>query len=97
MLPTHSSPFRNSPTLLFPTVGGLREYRTIAAVTLHALSIMARYMPSAWGRVEGGDEDQYLALVQESLAVWERLLPEHFLQSIAEETVRTAQPGSWLA
>ncbi len=97
VLPTHSSPFGNSPTLLFPTVGGLREYRTIAAVTLYALSIMARYMPSAWHRIEGGDEDQYLALVKASLAVWERLLPEHFLESIAGETVHTAQPGSWLA
>ena len=97
VLPTHSSPFGNSPAVLFPTVGGLREYRTIAAVTLYALSIMARYMPSAWRRMEGGDEDQYLALVQASLAVWERLLPEHFLQSIAGETVRTAQPGSWFA
>ena len=54
VLPTHSSPFGNSPTLLFPAVGGLREYRTIAAVTLYALSIMARYMPSAWRRIEGG-------------------------------------------
>ena len=93
-LPIHSSPFRNDPTLLLPTVGGLREYRTIAAVTLYALSIMARYLPSAWRRIEGGDEDQYLGLVQASLAVWERLLPEHFLESIAGETVRTRQPGS---
>ena len=91
VLPTHSSPFGNSPALLFPTVGGLREYRTIAAATLYALSIMARYLPSAWRRIEGGDEDQYLALVLVSLAVWERLLPEHFLESIAGETVRTAQ------
>ena len=97
VLPTHSSPFGNSPALLFPPVGGLQEYRTIAAVTLYALSIMARYLPSAWRRIEGGDEDQYLALVQASLAVWERLLPEHFLESIAGETVRTAQPGSWFA
>lgn len=96
-LPTHSSPFRTDATLLFPTLGGLREYRTIAAATLYALSIMARYLPSAWRRVEGGDEDQYLALVQASLAVWERLLPEHFLESIAGETVRTAQPGNLLA
>ena len=96
-LPTHSSPFRTGATLLFPTLGGLREYRTIAAVTLYALSIMARYLPSAWRRVEGGDEDQYLALVQASLTVWERLLPEHFLESIAGETVHTAQPGTLLA
>ena len=97
VLPTHSSPFRQGPTLLFPTLGNLREYRTIAAVTLYALSIMARYMPSAWRRIEGGNEDQYLALVNASLTVWERLLPEQFLESIAGETVHTAQPGSWLA
>ena len=96
-LPTHSSPFGNSPALLFPTMGGLHKYRTIAAVTLYALSIMVRYLPSAWRRIEGGDQDHYLALVQASLAVWERLLPEHFLESIAGETVRTAQPGSFLA
>ena len=96
-LPTHSSPFRTDSTLLFPTVGGLREYRTIATVILYALSIMARYLPSAWRRVEGGDEDQYLALVQSSLAVWERLLPEHFLESIAGENVHVTQPGSLFA
>ena len=97
VLPTHSSPFGNSPALLFPTIGGLREYRTIAVVTLYALSIMARYMPGAWQRIEGGDHDHYFVLVQTSLAVWERLLPEHFLASIVGETVRTAQPGSFLA
>ena len=74
VLPTHSSPFGNNRALLFPTVGGIRKYRTIAAATLYALSIMVRYLPSAWRRIEGGDEDQYLALVQVSLAVWERLL-----------------------
>ncbi|MEN2472533.1 YaaC family protein [Burkholderia sp. GS2Y] len=97
VLPTHSSPFRNRTTLIFPTIGGMREYRTIAATTLYALSILVRYMPSAWRRIEGGDEDQYLALVKASLGVWERVLPEEFLESIACESVVTAQPGSWLA
>ena len=94
----YASPFNNSiALLLFPTVGGIQQYRAIAMVTLYALSIMVRYMPSKWRRIEGGDEDQFLALVRASLAVWERLLPEHFLESIAGETVRTAQPGSLLA
>ena len=97
VLPLHSSPFGNSSTLLLPTVGNLRDYRTIAVATLYALSIMVRYMPSAWRRVEGGDEDQYLALVEASLAVWERVLPEQFLESIGAERVRTAQPGSFFA
>ena len=76
--------------MLFPTVGGQREYRTIAATTLYVLSILACYMPSTWHRIEGGDEDQYLALVYEALAVWERLLPQQFLESISGETIRTA-------
>ena len=98
VLPTFTSPFDNSiALLLFPTVGGLWRYRTIAVMTLYALSIMVRYMPSAWRRIEGGDEDQYLALVRASLAVWERVLPEYFLASIAGETVRTSQPGRFLA
>jgi len=46
VLPVHSSPFGKHATLLLPAVGGMREYRTIAAATLYALSIMARYMPS---------------------------------------------------
>ena len=94
VLPTHRSPFREDHVLLFPPMARLQDYRTIAAATLYALSIMARYLPSTWRRIEGGDEDQYLALVQASLSVWERILPEHFLESIAGETVRTAQPGT---
>lgn len=97
VIPTHSSPFGHATALLLPTVGGMREYRTIAATTLYALSILVRYMPSAWRRIEGGDEDQYLALVKASLAVWERILPEQFLQSIAGESVQTVQPGSFFA
>ena len=96
-LPLHRSPFGSGGTLLFPTVGGQREYRTIAATTLYVLSIMARYMPSTWHRIEGGDEDQYLALVYEALAVWERLLPEQFLESISGERIVTVQPGSIFA
>ena len=97
VLPTYSSPFFSGQALILPTIGDLQEYRTIAAVILYALSIMARYMPSAWQRIEGGDEDHYLALVKASLAVWERVLPQHFLESIAGERVHTAQPGSFFA
>ncbi len=97
VLPIYSSPFMSGKALIVPTIGGLREYRTIAAVILYALSIMARYMPSAWQRLEGGDEDHFLALVKAALAVWERVLPEQFLESITGERVHTAQPGSFLA
>jgi hypothetical protein len=95
VLPTHSSPFSHRTTMLLPSVGGMREYRVIATATLYALSIMARYMPSAWRRIEGGDEDKYLALVKAALAVWERVLPEQFLASITDETIVAKQPDGW--
>ena len=99
VLPLHRSPFKSefARMLILPTIGGLTEYRTIAFVILYTLSIMVRYQPSIWMRVVGGDEDQYLALVHAVLTVLERILPEHFLESITEETVRSTQPGSWLA
>lgn len=97
VLPTHSSPFGHKTTLILPTIGGMREYRAIAATTLYALSIMARYLPSAWRRIEGGDEDQYLAMVRAAVDVWTRILPEEFLESIADETIQTTQPGSFFA
>jgi hypothetical protein len=55
------------------------------------------YLPSMWRRVEGGDEDQYLALVRASLRAWEWSLPQEFLQSIAGEKVVTTQPDSWVS
>jgi hypothetical protein len=94
VLPVHSSPFGKRGMLLLPIIGDLSDYRAVAVVTLYALSIMARYMPSAWRRIEDGDENQYLALVKAALSVWERLLPEQFLESIAGEQVYTAQPNS---
>lgn len=97
VMPTHSSPFNHRTTLLFPTIGGMRDYRTIATALLYALSIMVRYMPSVWRRIEGGVEDQYLALVNAALNVWERILPELFLESITDEECVANQPGSFFS
>lgn len=96
-LPTHSSPYNHRTTLLLPTMGRMQDYRVISVVTLYALSIIVRYMPSIWRRIEGGEDDQFLALVSAALSVWERILPEQFLESIADEQVHTALPGSWMS
>jgi hypothetical protein len=93
VLPVHHSPFKDGPTLILPGIGGVSEFRTIAVITLYALSILVRYMPSAWRRVEGGDWDEHLSLVKNALGVFERLLPEHFLESIIGERIHASQPG----
>jgi hypothetical protein len=93
-LPIHRGPFENSGALLLPPLGDLNEYRVIAMAILYALSILVRYMPRTWRRVEGGDLDQHLALVKTSLGVFERILPQEFLEAITGERVVATQPGS---
>jgi hypothetical protein len=91
----HRSPFKEGPTLIMPVLGGVSEHRIISVVTLYALSILVRYMPSAWRRVEGGNWDEHLALIKNAVGVFERLLPEQFLESIINERVSAKQPERW--
>lgn len=97
VIPTHRSPSKHRTTVLLPTIGGLREYRVLALIALYTLSIAVRYMPGTWRRVEGGDADEYLAVIKALLSSWERILPQEFLESIADENIHTAQPGSWMS
>jgi hypothetical protein len=95
-LPIHRGPFENSGALILPPLSDFNEYRVIAMAVLYALSILVRYMPRTWRRVEGGDLDQHLALVKTSLGVFERILPQEFLEAITGERVVATQPGSFL-
>lgn len=89
----HRSPFKQNPALIMPVLAELFEHRIISIMILYALSILVRYMPSAWRRVEGGDWDQHLALIKNAVSVFERLLPEQFLESIIGERIVAMQPG----
>lgn len=90
----HHSPYLNSPALILPVLGGVPEYRVTSLAILYSLSILVRYMPSAWRRVEGGDWDQHLSVMRTVLDIFERILPQQFLESISGERVHTSLPGS---
>lgn len=94
-LPLHPSPFENNGALILPPLSDFDEYRVLAMGVLYAMSILVRYMPRTWRRVEGGDLDQHLALVKTSLGVFERILPQEFLEAITGERIVAAQPGSF--
>lgn len=93
VLPIRNSSFTNNQFLVVPVLGANTEYRANALAILYALSIMVRYMPSLWRRVEGGDQDQYFTTVQFMLDIFERNLPHEFLESISNERVITGLPG----
>ncbi|WP_431739664.1 YaaC family protein [Morganella morganii] len=77
--------------------GGVSEYRCITTVILYALSILVRYRPSIWREVASGKYEDYLALTDEFLSVFERLAPEKFLEALLDSKVRVVQSGSMFA
>lgn len=94
-LPIHRSSYLRSGAIILPVFGTVSDYRCSALALLYAFSIVVRYMPSAWRRVEGGDWDRYLPLVEMAVDVCERVLPEEFLAEITGDQVHTRQPGSF--
>ena len=91
-LAIHTSPL--GPTaLILPLFGDAGEYRVLCFVLLYALSIVVRYRPSVWRRIQEGDEDHLRVLVEAFLVVVERVLPQHFLESVTGERVLARQGG----
>ena len=94
-LSIHHSPFERN-ALIMPAFGVVGEYRAICVALLYALSIMVRYRPSVWRRVQEGDHDHLRVLTEAYLSVVERVLPEQFLERITAQRVFAKQPGSWM-
>lgn len=91
----HTSPFTRT-ALIKPIFQNISEYRAICFVILYALSIIVRYRPSVWRRVQEGDLDHMRVLIEAFLEVVERVLPEQFLASISGTRISVHQPGSFL-
>lgn len=92
-LDIHHSPFERA-ALILPLFGCVDRYRAVCMVILYALSIVVRYRPSLWRRIQEGDLDHMRALVEAFLAAAERILPEQFLESVTGERMSVRQPGS---
>jgi hypothetical protein len=94
-LSIHHSPFKRD-ALILPVFGVVGEYRAICVILLYALSIVVRYRPSVWRRVQEGDLDHLRVLIEAFLAVAERVLPEQFLEKVTGQLIFAKQPGAFL-
>ncbi|WP_206684182.1 YaaC family protein [Teichococcus aerophilus] len=94
-LDVHRSPF-GMGGLILPLFGSVTQYRAICFVILYGLSIVVRYRPSLWRRIQEGDLDHMRALVEAFLTTVERVLPEQFLESITGEKMSVGHPASLL-
>lgn len=92
-LSLHHSPFERT-ALIMPLFGEVGQYRAICIALLYALSIVVRYRPSVWRRVQEGDLDHLRVLTEAFLAVVERVLPEQFLEQVTGQRIFAKQPGS---
>jgi hypothetical protein len=93
-LDLHHSPFKRS-ALLKPVLVGVAAYRANCLVLLYALSIVVRYRPGLWRRVQEGDLDHLRVLIEAFLAIAERILPEQFLESVSGQRIYAKQPGGF--
>lgn len=90
----HHSPFQRD-ALILPIFGVVNEYRATSVVLLYALSIIVRYRPSIWRRVQEGDLDHMRVIIEAFLAVAERVLPEQFLATVTGQRIVAKHPGSF--
>lgn len=90
----HDSPFQRD-ALILPIFGVIGEYRAISVVLLYALSIIVRYRPSVWRRVQEGDLDHMRVIIEAFLAVAERILPEQFLVKVTGRQIVAKHSGSF--
>lgn len=93
-IPLHHSPFERA-ALIQSIFGEVGEYRACCVALLYALSIIVRYRPSIWRRVQHGDLDHFRVLVEAYLAVVERILPEQFLEQVLGQRVHAKLTGSF--
>jgi hypothetical protein len=93
-MPLHRSPFVPA-AIIKPIFGVIDEYRAMCVILLYALSIIVRYRPSIWRRVQEGDLDQVRILIEAFLAIVERILPHEFLEKITGQRVIVKEPGSF--
>lgn len=94
VLPLHHSPFERD-AFIQPLFGCIGEYRATCLALLYALSIVVRYKPSVWRRVQEGDLDHMRVLIEGFLAVAERVLPEEYLAQVIGQRVFAKLPGSF--
>jgi hypothetical protein len=93
-LQLHKSPL-GLTALIKPIFRDVLEYRAICLALLYGLSIVVRYRPSVWRRVQQGDLGHMRVLIEAFLAVVERVLPEQFLASVSAQRIFAKLPGSF--
>jgi len=76
---------------------GITDPFVLHLATLYGLSIVVRYLPSVWQRVEHGELDHIRALIENYIAIFDHIGPQLALERITGTKLVVATPGSFNA
>lgn len=89
----HKSSFCDS-TILKPLLFSIDDWEIYAVMILYGLSILVRYNPSIWRRIQHSDWDEYFAIFEQFAMVAERVIPNIFYEKITGNRINIKMPGS---
>jgi hypothetical protein len=81
-------------SLIAPMWGRKSNIFLIHFMTLYALSIVVRYLPSFWYKIEHGELDHVRALLEQYVTVVDAVLPKLSIERITGRHIAVVNPGS---
>ena len=81
--------------LLSPLNGCGDSWETYAIMILYAISIIVRYRPNLWRRIESGEWDKYLPVFLSFSLIAEKVLPHIFFEKIYGQKLHVSQGSIW--
>ena len=90
---THKSAFCDN-TILKPLLKDIDDWEVYAVMILYCVSILVRYNPSIWRKIQHGEWDGYSAIFDQFAMVVERVIPNIFYERITGNKLNIKMPGS---
>ena len=84
-------------SIIVPFWGDIIDPFIIHFVTLYALSIIVRYLPSLWYEIENGKLDHISALIEHYMVIIDNVLPQLAIERVTGKQLIAVQPGSMRA
>lgn len=88
----HTSNFCNN-TIIVPLPNLGDDWEIYAIMILYALSIIVRYYPNLWRRMQVGEWDKYFPVFQQFAMIAHKILPQVFYEKITGQKLYVQQSG----
>lgn len=86
----HSSYFSNA--ILIPLAGLKDDWCVYAVMILYTFSIIVRYYPNLWRRIQFGEWDKYYTVCLQLVMIVEKVLPRIFYERITGQKLHISSP-----